>query len=220
MSALEKRRPAPNARPSVKPSTEAKVKAIAIVAAPAAAPIAKTVTPAPSAETFSPASLDFDSVASTAMFNTLGGIRALAVREASAAIVRRSIAEARGYSDAELYALAEIGYHYFQSGGLKLALVIFEGLMAVKPSEPYFCLATGLARDFVGDKLGAKRAYREAARLEPADARPELNLAEIALEAGDRQAAFGHLERARVKAERRGDLPLLKKANAVLALVR
>lgn len=222
MNALERRRPAPKTSPKVR----------AVAARPSVAPVVVEPAPAPmpprafvtraeaEARMSSQAVLDFESVASTAMFSTLGNIRALAVREASSAIVRRNIAEARGYSDSELYALAEIGYHYFRNGGLKLALVIFEGLQAVKPQEPYFALATGLARDYLGDKNGAKAAYQEAARLDVGDARPELNLAELCLEAGDRRAAIQHLNRAAQKAEARKDRPLLKKAQAVLSLVR
>ena len=43
---------------------------------------------------------------------------------------------------------------------------------------------------------------------------------ELALEAGDRRTAIGHLERAQAKAQGRGDQPLYKKAAAVLSLVR
>lgn len=217
MNALERRRPAPKTSPKVRAVAARPSISPAVAPAPAPPP---APTPVAEVRMASRAVLDFESVASTAMFNTLGNVRALAVREASAAVVRRSIAEARGYSDAELYALAEIGYHYFRNGGLKLALVIFEGLQAVKPQEPYFALATGLARDYLGDKAGAKAAYQEAGRLDSGDARPELNLAELCLEAGDRRAAIQHLNRAAQKAEAKRDRTLLKKAQAVLSLVR
>lgn len=218
MNALERRRPAPRTSPKVK---AAPAPVVAAVKSPEPAPTPAIV---PAAEevpcTVAPAVLEFQSVASTAMFTTLGKIRTLSGHEASSAIARRTIAEARGYTDAELYALAEIGYHYFRNGGLKLAQVIFEGLHAVKPAEPYFALATGLARDYLGDKAGARAAYHQAITLDAGDARPELNLAELCLEAGDRSSAITHLGRAARKAEARGERPLLKKAQAVLSLVR
>lgn len=180
--------------------------------------VAASASPRSRALVCQPAALEFESVASTSMFSTLGGVRALPAAEASRAIVCRSIAESRGYRDEDLHALAEIGYHYLRSGGLKLSAVIFEGLTAIQPEGAFYWLALGLTRDHLGDKLEAKRAYERAAQLQPTDPRPELNLAELALEAGDRARAGALLRRAEAKAEAAGDQPLVRKARALLAL--
>jgi Flp pilus assembly protein TadD len=166
-----------------------------------------------------PSSLEFENFDGTAMFDTLGQVRALPADECSRAIVRRSIAEARGYSDEELFALAEVGYHYFRSGGLRLALVVFEGLTAIKPDESYFWLALGLVTDYLGDKRRAATCYETAGRLDPNDPRPDLNLAELCLERSDRRRATAYLRRSAKKAELTGDAALENKAHALLGLV-
>jgi Flp pilus assembly protein TadD len=123
------------------------------------------------------------------------------------------------YSEAELMALAELGYHYLRSGGLAIARVLFEGLCSADPKEAYFRLALGLSCDYAGDKEGARCSYREAAQLDHAEPRAELNLAELALESGDLRNARLHLLAARRRAEKSPDRALLRKANAMLSLV-
>lgn len=166
-----------------------------------------------------PSKLEFERFDDTAMFDTLGKVRALTVDETPDAVACRSIAETRGYSDDELYALAEVGYHYIRNGGLRLALVIFEGLTAIKPEEPYFWLALGLVTDYLGDKSRAHRCYKHAGKLDPADPRPDLNVAELHIERGDKKTAIAYLRRASQKARRAGDEALENKANALLGLV-
>lgn len=165
-----------------------------------------------------PEALSFDDFDGTSMFDTLGKVRAVPAREASRAIVCRSIADARGYSKDELFALAEVGYHYFRSGGLRLALVVFEGLTAIEPDEPYFWLALGLVTDYLDDKERARSCYQTAARLDPDDARPEINLAELFLERGERVGAARHLQRGLRKAVRAEDDALEQKAYALSSL--
>jgi tetratricopeptide (TPR) repeat protein len=160
----------------------------------------------------------FEGVASTAMFATLGRVRALLVAEVPDAIVRNGLAEARGYGASDLWAIAEVGYHYLRSGGYRLAAVIFEGLAALQPDEPYHQLALGLAQDHLGEEAAARAAYEKALRLDPADPRPELNLAELSLAGGDHVRAQVLLGRARAKALARGDTVLARKATALLGL--
>jgi Tfp pilus assembly protein PilF len=158
----------------------------------------------------------FEGVASTAMFATLGRVRALLVAEVPDAIVRNGLAEARGYAASDLWAIAEVGYHYLRSGGYRLAAVIFEGLAALQPDEPYHQLALGLAQDHLGEDAAARAAYEKALRLDPADPRPELNLAELSLAGGDHARARLLLARAHGKALARGDAALARKAAALL----
>jgi len=220
------RRPARSARA---PASRAKVPvASAMVPKPAVAPAVTPSTPSatpagPKAVAVSlagvPAHCDFDRVDSTSMFNTLGGIRALPSHEASAAIARRTLAEARGYEEADLMAIAEVGYHYLRSGGFKLAQVIFEGLTAVNPQEPYYWLALGLSEDRVGHPQQARAAYENVIALDPRDATPELNLAELDVGEGRRKSARRRLAIARKKAARAGQTALANKADAMTLLL-
>lgn len=166
-----------------------------------------------------PAEIDFERVDGTAMFDTLGEVRALPAEEASRAIVCRSVAEAHGYSRAELFAVAEIGRCYLESGGYRLASLIFDGLCALDPEEPYFLMALGLAKDRIGDKVAARRCYRRAGELDPEDARADLNLAELLVERGERKKAARLIARAEKKALARRETALVDKAGALLALL-
>ncbi|MCC7384685.1 MAG: tetratricopeptide repeat protein [Deltaproteobacteria bacterium] len=165
--------------------------------------------------------LDFDGGIGTEFFSTLARVRV----ERSAAAAPRSLAcrglrEARGYTRAELFAIAEIGYHYLLNGGVRLAHVIFEGLVAVAPEEAYFALALGLTLDRQERIDEAASAYRRAAELDPADGRADVNLAELLLLGGDEAGARAHLDRARQKATAGGDQALAKKATALLTRLR
>jgi Flp pilus assembly protein TadD len=129
----------------------------------------------------------------------------------------RSLAEARGYARADLFALAEIGYHYLLSGGVELAETIFAGLAALAPGEAYFVLALGLCRDRMGRVEAAADCYRTARALDPQDARPELNLAELSLEAGDRAEAARLLRAALTRLAAHPQPAIERKARALLA---
>jgi Flp pilus assembly protein TadD len=152
----------------------------------------------------------------TRMFESLGELQ---VSEASPARSRASIVEARGYAARDMLALAEVGHHYLRCGGYRLAEVIFEGLAAINPSEPYYRLALGLTEDHLGDRTRAARCYQEAARLDPKDPRPEINLAELEIESGRRDRARSLLQSALRKSAARGDGDLERKAAALIALI-
>jgi tetratricopeptide (TPR) repeat protein len=175
---------------------------------PAAQPIAK---PLPRALIPESVAIDFDRVDGTGMFDTLDRVRALPAGDA--------IAETYGYARSDLFAIAEIGRHYLESGGYRLAAVIFEGLEAIAPEEPYFVLALGLAKDRLGDKEAALARYRRAQSLDPKDARADLNVAELLIEAGRSKEAVRVIEAAERKAMLAEEEALAKKANALLSLL-
>jgi tetratricopeptide (TPR) repeat protein len=163
--------------------------------------------------------IEFDRVDGTGMFDTLGRVRALPAEEASKAIVCRSIREAYGYARADLFAIAEIGRHYLECGGYRVAAVIFEGLEAIDPDEHYFAIALGLAKDHLGEKQAAMRCYQRAQKLDPKDARADLNLAELLIEAGRKKDAVRMIEGAERKAIAAQADALAQKANALLSLM-
>ncbi len=147
----------------------------------------------------------------------VGQIGAVAAPGVALVAAHRTLAEARGYSPEDLEAVAEIGYHYLMSGGLRLALVLFEGLQAVSPGEPYFAMALGLTHDKLGNVVEARRWYERASELDPGDPRPDINRAEFLLEAGDLREAAELLGTAREKAMAHGDSELARKSGALLA---
>ncbi|MEQ8982117.1 MAG: hypothetical protein RL846_29485, partial [Deltaproteobacteria bacterium] len=150
---------------------------------------------------------------------TLRQVAAVPFDDQAGAVVCRTIAEAREYDPDALFGLAEVGYHYLRSGGLRLAEVIFDGLTAIDPKEPYFWLARGLVADYRGDAEQAVDAYGRASRLDPADPRPELNLAELELVRKNKARARTYLQRALTKANRARNTALAGKAHALLDLI-
>lgn len=222
LAPVPQRRPAPLRRPApAQKVTAPRVQAAAAVKPSRPAPVVqRPATPAPSAETFSVEApeLDFDGAIGTEIFDTLARFRALKVdAPQGGALARRSLAEARGYTRADLFALAEIGRHYLFSGGLRIALTLFEGLAAIAPDEPYFALALGLCLDKLDRVEDARAAYQRVVQLDPRDPRAELNLAELDLCCGDKRAAATRLTRAAAKARTSGELELSRKAEALLA---
>jgi Flp pilus assembly protein TadD len=129
----------------------------------------------------------------------------------------RNIAQQRGYQRQDLYAIAEIAHHYLFSGGTEVARALFEGLVAVAPEESYFALGLGLTHDHLGEIEQAARWYKLAGDLDPKDGRPDINRAELYLERRDYEKARQLLVRGAEKARRRRDVPLERKAMALIA---
>ena len=129
---------------------------------------------------------------------------------------RQSIAAVRGYDRDDLFAVAEIGYHYLFMGGAQMALTLFEGLTAVAPDEAYFALALGLTHDRLNNVSAANQWYRRASELDPTEARADINRAELFLQRGDRRAARELLVGGERKARRKGESDLTRKATAML----
>lgn len=155
---------------------------------------------------------------SQGFLSSINQVKALTVANEKLAIAskRRTLAQSRGYELQDLYAIAEIAYHYLMNGGTSIAVTLYEGLSAVAPNEAYFALGLGLALDHSGDKKGAFAAYTRAGELDPHDARPDVNRAELLLESGDKNRARQLLSRALGKAANRGDAALERKAQAIL----
>jgi tetratricopeptide (TPR) repeat protein len=154
----------------------------------------------------------------TCFFDTINKVKALTVANQKLTVraSQTSLAQRRGYEREDLFAIAEIAYHYLFSGGTKLALALYEGLAAVAPDEPYFALALGLTHDHLGDKRSALQWYDRARTLDPGDARPDVNTAELYLEDRDYPRAKQYLARAVTKARARNDRALERKAVSIL----
>jgi Flp pilus assembly protein TadD len=163
---------------------------------------------------------DFDQPLSTDFFNTLGRIKALPAKADSVALAKNSSASHRGYESADLDVIAQMATNYLLNGGTRLAVTLFEGLVAVAPEVPYYAMGLGLTYDHLGDLRKAEACYRAAGRLSPKDGRPDVNLAELALAAGDKKRAFVLFQRGERKATKMGDLSLARKALALMSHVQ
>ncbi len=173
---------------------------------------------APRALVCAPADVEFDNFDATSFFDTLGAVRAVR-SEAGRAEAHQSIAKARGYTDDQLDAIADLGYHYFQKGGVRLASVLFDGLVAVRPERAYYWLGLGVTSDLQGDKPRAVQCYERARELDPRDPHAEINLAELQLERADHRRALRHLDAAVRKARAARNVVLEEKATAMATLV-
>ena len=111
----------------------------------------------------------------------------------------RPLVLVRGYDREDLFAVAEVAYVYLFGGHEQLARVLFEGLAAVAPHEPYFALALGLTYDLCQDLPKAEASYARAAQLDPKDPRPDVNRAELRIERRQYQQAHQLLVRAQNK---------------------
>lgn len=227
MSAFAERPPArkPAPRPSPRPAARPAPRPLVPRPAPRSAPRsgsepglapASALVPAGYVAAFDVKDLHgFESPMGTDFFDTLGRISAYGVTDAPAQAGRP--AELRGYPAEALKVVASIATHYLYSGGYRLAEVLFEGLTAVAPDQPYHWLGLGLTYDRQNRTKEAEHAYHTAARLDPKDARALVNLAELRVEAGAQKEAVPLLERAVKLAERSEDEALLAKARMMLA---
>lgn len=153
----------------------------------------------------------------TSFFANIRELRAQALGvEQSRALAPRALEAVRGYQREDLMAVAEIAYHYLFNGGAELARVLYEGLTAVAPDEPYFALALALTHDHLGSVDSAFHWYQKASELDPRDARPDINRAELYLQQRDLRRARPLLREGHTKAEARHETELAAKAAALL----
>jgi hypothetical protein len=158
----------------------------------------------------------------THFFQSINEVQALTLQSQQAIVdvEPRELGELRGYAREDLLAIAEVAYHYLMNGGVRLAVVLFEGLAAIAPREAYFAMGTGLAHDHAGNKAEALRWYELAGQLDPNDPRADINRAELHIERRERKRAIELLQAAAKKAERRRDEALQRKATAILGLLK
>jgi Flp pilus assembly protein TadD len=160
---------------------------------------------------------DFDRPMATTFLRSIDRVRAVPLSAAEAHVAPKSMESSRGYRRDDLFAVAEIAHHYLFSGGIKLALALLEGLVAVAPNEAYFHLALGLTYDRMNERANAKAAYARAAELDRCDGRADVNRAELLLEEGDVARARALFVSGAEKAAKRGDEDIAEKARVLVA---
>lgn len=121
---------------------------------------------------------------------------ALEARLQSWADGKTTLKDVRGYSDEELFSIARTGYFFYYQGKIAEARVVFQGLYAINPLEPYFAKALGVVEMASGNATGALAAYDVAIKINSEDSMAYVGRAEVRLSQGQRGAAVDDLRRA------------------------
>ncbi len=130
---------------------------------------------------------------------------------------KATLKDVRGYSDAELYAVAQAAHTYFYQGRIEEARTLFHGLFAVDPTNAYFARGMGVVEMAAGNREGALAAFDVAAKLDPRDAGILVGRAEVKLTLGQKGGAVEDLRRATQLAAPTD--PAVRKAQAMLQLL-
>jgi type III secretion system low calcium response chaperone LcrH/SycD len=127
---------------------------------------------------------------------------------------KATLKDVRGYTDEELYSIARTAYLFFHQGKLQQARVLFQGLYAVNPADPYFARALGVVEFAAGNQTGALSAWDVAIKLAPKDPSAWVGRAEVKLALRQKAQAQEDLRRAEQVAA--PDDPLRPKITALL----
>ncbi len=129
-----------------------------------------------------------------------------------------TLKDIKGYTDEELYAIASQGYTFFLQGKTEPARVIFEGLVAIDPTNPYYYRGLGVIYLQLKDLDKALKQFNYAIRLAPNDMVSYINRAEIYMAMKQYSAAEADLDNALSRAGN-NNRALVNKANAMLRML-
>ena len=127
---------------------------------------------------------------------------------------RATLKDVRGYSEAQLHAVARMASFFYAQGKLEEARTLFQGLYAVDPTEATYARALAVLEQATGNAAGALQAYDVALKVAPDDPLSLVGRAEVRLTQGQRQGAIDDLRRAQALAE--ADSAVHRKARALL----
>jgi tetratricopeptide (TPR) repeat protein len=130
-----------------------------------------------------------------------------------------TLQEIKGYTEEELYFIAQQGYTLFLNGKIKDAQVIFEGLVAVDPRNDYYYRALGVVYHRLGDAERALRQFTHAITVAPKSAAAYVNRAEVHISRRDYDRALVDLQTA-IQVSRDLSVPVARKALALQKLLR
>jgi tetratricopeptide (TPR) repeat protein len=123
-----------------------------------------------------------------------------------------------GLTEDELYAIANQGYFLFLQGKTESARVIFEGLVAVNPRNPYYYRALGAIYWRLGEPQKAIKQFTYAIRVGPKDVSSYVNRAEVYVSLKQFAPARDDLGAA-MRVAGRDDGALVRKARAILRMI-
>jgi Tfp pilus assembly protein PilF len=95
------------------------------------------------------------------------------------ALGKTSLKNIKGYSEEDLYAIAQTAYFYMMQGKLPQARTLFEGLVAIDPRQEYYYRALGLVCQRMGETERALKQFTYALRINPQSVPALINKAEI-----------------------------------------
>ncbi|MBL4818380.1 MAG: hypothetical protein JKY15_03995 [Deltaproteobacteria bacterium] len=108
----------------------------------------------------------------------------------------------RGYTDEELQTVSQIAYYMMMQGKLEDAKTLFEGLVAIDPSQEYYFRALGVLAQKAEDSNLALRHFGYAIQLAPDKPDGYVNRAEIFIYLDDQDKARADLKDALEKIQR------------------
>lgn len=129
-----------------------------------------------------------------------------------------TLQEIKGYSDEQLFHVAQHGYTLYLNGKFKDAQTIFEGLVAIDPRSDYYYRALGVVYHRRGDAERAIRQFNHAAKVNPRSVAAYVNRAEVHISRRDIRRALDDLDKA-AKVARDPLQPIVRKAHALRALL-
>lgn len=121
-----------------------------------------------------------------------------------------------GYSDEELYGIAQQAYLLMMEGKLDPARTIFEGLVAIDPKNDYYYRALGVLYHRLGDPDKALKQFTYAIKVNGQDLVSYVNRAEIYCQQGNAILAEQNLQHVLRLCAKTPTHPMAKKANAML----
>lgn len=130
-----------------------------------------------------------------------------------------SLKQIMGLSRDELYAISTQGYNFFLQGKIQPARVIFEGLVAIDPRNPYYYRALGVIYWREKETQKALKQFTYAIRVAPKEIASHINRAEVFVGNKQFDDARTDLEYALANAKPH-DAALIRKARAILQMIQ
>ena len=109
----------------------------------------------------------------------------------------------KGYTTEELNTIAQIAYFMMMQGHMEDAKTLFEGLLAIDPSQEYYYRALGVLAQKEDDSALAIRHFGYAIQLAPEQPYAYVNRAEIYIFLNQRQEAESDLQEALARMPRK-----------------
>lgn len=121
-------------------------------------------------------------------------------------------------TNAQLAEIAETGHSMLTSGKSKEAKVIFTGLVAIEPREPYFRVMLGYAFMMEENWVRAEEVFSEAIEINPNDANAWVSRGEVRLRLGRLDDAEKDLLKV-IELDPEGKAPSTHRARAIASYV-
>jgi len=157
----------------------------------------------------------------------LGGVlagRSLDDPAATGAFVRQwangdaVLKDIKGYTDEDMYHMAQQGYTLYLNGKFKDAQTVFEGLVAVDPRNEYYYRALGVVYHRRGDAEKAIKQFDHAIKVAPRAVAAYVNRAEVHISRREFDRAIADLELG-IRVARDPTAAIVRKAAALRTLL-